>query len=67
MSSHLFNNIKNSFLKSYGKFKMSFSCATFTDLSFLITTGNYEGVTKFIQNIQAGYKSGSRVVNRNVF
>ena len=46
---------------------MSFSCATFTDLSFLITTGNYEGVAKFIQNIQAGYKSGSRVVNRNVF
>ena len=29
--------IKYSFLKSYGKFKMCFNCATYTDLSFLIT------------------------------
>ena len=26
--------IKYSFLKSYGKFKMSFTCATYTDLLF---------------------------------
>ena len=28
---------KYSFLKSYGNFKMCFTCATYTDLSFLIT------------------------------
>ena len=30
-------SIKYSFLKSYGKFKMCFTCATYTDLSLLIT------------------------------
>ena len=30
-------SIKDSFLKSYGKFKMCFTRATYTDLSLLIT------------------------------
>ena len=30
-------SINNRFLKSYGEFKMSFICATYTELSFLIT------------------------------
>ena len=30
-------SIKYSFLKSHGKFRMCFTCATYTDLSFLIT------------------------------
>ena len=30
-------SINNRFLKSYGEFKMSFICATYTELSFLFT------------------------------
>ena len=34
-----------SFLKSYGKFKMCFTCVTYTDLSFLTTDEIPESVT----------------------
>ena len=40
-------SIKYSFLKLYGKIKMCFTCATYTDLSFLIWW-NSERVTKLI-------------------
>ena len=52
-------SIKYSFLKSYGKFKMCFTCATYTDLSFIIT---YEiprlYLNEFNKNIQEGYSNG---------
>ena len=42
-------SIKYSFLKSYGKFKMCFTCVAYTDLSFLTTDEIPESVTLFIQ------------------
>ena len=53
-------SIKYSFLTSYGKFKKCFTCATYTDLSFLTTD---EIPRVWLKNIQARYRNGSRIVN----